>query len=114
MEMPAFIASMQVILSSIGSDGSSPSAHSTLLIIPPPSQSALAKGLEGFNVKIAQISKPSSKTVIQSSAGSEGSSPLKHSVILLIPPPSQSAKARGLVGLANTRIQMSIFPSIAA
>ena len=76
--------------------------HSVALVWPSPSQSNVANGLLGFNAKIAQISVVSVFATAQSSAGFNGSPPFSHSMILLIPPLSQSANAIGLIGFAIT------------
>ena len=68
--------------------------------MPPPSQSASANGLVGFANTNAQISVPEAAAAEQSSLGSLGSPPLAHSVALSTPPPSQSAVATALNGLA--------------
>ena len=104
MSMPLSSALMQ---SSLGSSGSSPDIHSKILLTPPPSQSARAIGPVGFAKIIAHKSTPATIALLQSSAGSNGSSPVWHSVILLMPPPSQSAKASGLEGLANIKAHKS-------
>ena len=89
-------------LSSTGSVGSPPARHSVRLSSPPPSQSAVASGLIGFAITIAQISTPSDMAASQSSCGEPplGSVPASHSVALSIPPPSQSKAPTALVGLA--------------
>ena len=86
--------------------------HSVKLSTPPPSQSKLAIGLAGFAARNSHKSKPESAKASQLSSGpKKGSPPASHSSKLLTPPPSQSAVAIGLIGLANINAQWSISAS---
>ena len=83
--------SIALVQSSDASRGSSPVAHSSALLTPPPSQSNDASGWDGSALIRLQIVTFWSMAASQSSEGSNGSSPASHSVTLIMPPPSQSS-----------------------
>ena len=71
-------------------------SHSSMLLAPPPSQSIVAKLLNGFAITSAHKSRFPAITASQSSSEArEGLFPARHSVKLSIPPPSQSREANG-------------------
>ena len=98
---------MAEVQSSEDTAGSPPFAHSVALSTPPPSQSAVAKGPNGFAAINAHKSKLAFIATVHSSAAFNGSPPLAHSVALSTPPPSQSNVAKAIVGSAAIKAHTS-------
>ena len=96
------------------SAGSLPLLHSSILEKPSPSQSTLAKSLDGLFAKKVHKSKSPSTNNSHPPCGVLGSLPMLHSVILSTPSPSQSKVANGLLGSAANTAHISIMPAIIA